>query len=201
MPPARVSLIRSRSPLIMVDEIVNKWAQLRLSEEEEDTVELGNVEDENQRERLWLSLVGKLFTTKSYNEEAIKKTMQQIWNFSKGVIIRTIGNNLFIIQFLHWKDKEKVQEGATWTFNQYLLVLQDIDVGQQPELIELFLVPFWVRLYDLPLGYRNAKVARVIVGRIGEVLIVDEIGWDKSMRVRIMIDVRRPLKRMPKNQK
>ncbi|XP_021737157.1 uncharacterized protein LOC110703672 [Chenopodium quinoa] len=93
-----------------------------------------------------------------------------------------------------------VLDGAPWNFDNQLLLLGDINGDEQPESIELKYFPFWVRLYNLPLDSRSNSDVKIIAEKVGVVLEVedDELGWDKSRRVRIMVDTSKPLRRVQK---
>ena len=97
------------------------------------------------------------------------------------------------------RDKTKVLAGRPWTFDQNLVMLNDIDGFQQPSNISMTCCPFWIRLYNLPLGYRYAKHIELVAGSIGEVVEVDTDGvvWDTSARVRVIVDISKPLCRVP----
>ncbi|XP_021758507.1 uncharacterized protein LOC110723457 [Chenopodium quinoa] len=184
----------------MAGEIIEKWSKLSITEEENEIAELGGSNDEEQNNKLALSLVGKLLTIRSYNFEALQNTLKQIWSLSHGVLFRKIENNLFVIQFFHWRDKEKVLDGALWNFDNQLLLLKDIQGDEQLENIDLKFCPFWIRLYNLPFDNRSDEDVKKITEKVGVVLEVeqDELGWDKSRRVRVMIDTSKPIRRIQK---
>ena len=87
-------------------------------------------------------------------------------------------------------------EGRPWCFEQRLLLLQEISNDIVPYEVTLNLSPFWVRLYNLPFGFRLEERVRSIANFVGEVLDVKEeiLEIDPFRRVRIMIDVSKPLK-------
>ena len=66
--------------------------------------------------------------------------------------------------------------------------------------IALTYSPFWVRLYNLPLDCRTEKHIRTYGGNIGKVLDVEYSGvaWDKSARIKVLLDVSKPLRRILK---
>lgn len=68
--------------------------------------------------------------------------MNQIWSLSKGALFRAIENGLFVIQFATARDKAKVLAGRPWTFDQNLVMLNDIDGHQQPSNISMTYCPF-----------------------------------------------------------
>lgn len=130
-------------------------------------------------------------TSRLYNFEALKHTLNQIWSISNGALFRAIENGLFVVQFANQRDKTKVMPGRPWTFDQHLVLLNEIEGTQQPSNITLKFRPFWVRLYNMPMGSRSERHVRLIGGSLGEVLEVDHDGvrWDKFARVRVLLDV------------
>ena len=99
-----------------------------------------------------LHLVGKLLIEKPINLNALKRTINIIWNLKESVIIKPVDSNVFIFQLLHWKDKERVMEGRPWCFEQRLLLLQEISNDTVPSKVTLNFSLFWVRLYNLSFG-------------------------------------------------
>lgn len=124
----------SSSPqkLIMADDLVEQCSKLNIVNEEEDILELEDGCDEQQDAKISLRLVGRLLSEKPLNFEALKRTMLQVWSLKEGVFIRAPESNMFVFQFFHWKDREKVLHGRPWCFEQKLLVLQEIDKEVQP---------------------------------------------------------------------
>lgn len=77
-------------------------------------------------------------------------------------------------------------------------MLEEIKGSAQPSNILIALSPFWAQLYNLPMDRRTEKSVRAIGGGLGEVLEVesDGIPWDKSVRLKILLDVMKPLRRI-----
>uniref|UniRef100_A0A803MW97 DUF4283 domain-containing protein n=1 Tax=Chenopodium quinoa TaxID=63459 RepID=A0A803MW97_CHEQI len=59
--------------------------------------------------------------------------------------------------FFKKEDKEKIMEGRPWFFDGKLLLLGDIQGGEQPSEIEFFSSPMWIRLFDVPFNRRCAS--------------------------------------------
>ncbi|XP_021766647.1 uncharacterized protein LOC110731120 [Chenopodium quinoa] len=184
----------------MAEELTEKWSSLKITYEEEEIAEFGDSSSNTQESKMAFSIVAKLLTVRSYNFEALQRTLKQIWALKRDVIFRKIENNLFIIQFFHWRDKEKVLDGAPWNFDNQLLLMGEIHGDEQPDSIELKFFPFWVRLYNLPLDCRSNNDIKTVAEKIGIVLKVeqDELGWDVSRRVRVLVDTSKPLLRIQK---
>lgn len=182
----------------MADDITIRWSNLRITEEEESIVGFDAVVSEDVEPTINLAVVGKIMTVRPYNFEAFKKTMNQIWAISKEALFRSIENGLFVVQFASGKDRKKVMEGRPWTFDQHLIVLNEIEGGVQPSEIALNHSPFWVRFYNIPLDCRSANHIRAIGSSLGEVVEVDNDGilWDTFARAKIIMNITKPLKRI-----
>lgn len=78
-----------------------------------------------------------------------------------------------------------------------MLVIQEIDKEQQPADIVLNFLPFWIRLYNLPFGYRSDGRVKTIAKAIGEVMDIEEdfLNINDFRRIRVWVDITKPLKR------
>lgn len=135
----------------MADELVEKCSQLSIAEEKNHIVNLGGVDSSNSYAKTSLMLVGKVISERAVNLDALTRTMSQIWALHRNMVVRAIDSNTFVFQFFHWKDKEKILDGRPWSFDQKLLVLDEIQVDEQPSQVRLDKSSFWVRIYNLPL--------------------------------------------------
>lgn len=182
----------------MADNLADSVSKLKITVEEGSVVDLGGLDVNPTASSTNLALVGKVLTIRNYNFEALKRTLNQIWTLSKEARFRRIENSLFVIQFATAKDKAKVMAGRPWTFDNHLVLLEEIEGSVQPSEISLYRCPFWLRLYNLPMDSRAEGVVRTIGGSIGDVIEVesDGIAWDKSARVKVNLDVSKPLRRI-----
>ncbi|XP_010672836.2 uncharacterized protein LOC104889341 [Beta vulgaris subsp. vulgaris] len=179
----------------MAGELIEQCRNLRINDAESKILEISELDDGIDEDQVYLVLVGRLVTERSFNIEAFKRTMIQAWGVNKRMVIRMIGANRFVFQFFHWRDKEKVLEGRPWCFENQLLILNAIDGEDQPADVPLTYSPFWIRLKNLPFNYRSATVCRAIAGKIGQVMELedDALFLDNYRRVRVMMDVAQPL--------
>ncbi|KAL2935539.1 hypothetical protein RDABS01_018657 [Bienertia sinuspersici] len=185
----------------MADDLITKCSSLNLNDNEENNiVDVGETVSEKEEEKTSLMLIGRLLSDRPVNVEAFKRTMNSVWALLRKVVIRAVAGDRFAFQFFHWKDKEKVMDGRPWCFDQKLLILEEVVGEEQPSEILLNSSPFWVRLYNLPFNYRTNETMRTIASNIGRVLEVDddELGMDNFQRVKIMIDVSKPLSKFQK---
>ncbi|KAF5469007.1 hypothetical protein F2P56_013112 [Juglans regia] len=186
----------------MIDVLEEQYASLSLTEKESEEV----VVDINHVEEVLSSgencLIMQLLTRKHYNHEVFKQTMRKVWRTVKGVKIRDLNSDFSLAEFEDVKDKVKVLREGPWAFDKQLVLLKEFDGLVQAKGLTIVHVPFWVRIYDLPLMARNSYVGKLIGSLIGEFLEVDlakgEFEWGEFMRVRVLLDISTPLQRRKK---
>ena len=168
-------------------------------DDEEDVLVLEDISDETAQVDFQWCLVGRFLTDRVINPTAMKNTLASIWRPVKGVCIKELSPTLFLFQFFHEIDMDRVVKGGPWTFNQHLLITSRVQVGDNPMQIPLFLSEFWIQVYDLPCGFMSEKVAKEIGKFIGVYIEADAKNfdgiWRNFMRIRVAIDVRKPLKK------
>jgi hypothetical protein len=78
-----------------------------------------------------------------------------------------------------------------------MMVMGAMAEGESPEQVLLYTVPFWIQIHNLPTGYMAETVGRNVGNYVGEFLEYNEKNssnfWRRYMRVRVMVDVRKPL--------
>lgn len=119
-----------------------------------------------------------------------------------GINIKEIKSGLFLFQFYPKDDLVWVKNGGPWSFDNALLVLNNIALGEDPTKIQLTSVNFWIQIHDLPIGLMSESIGRQLGNFFGTFLEYDPNNnksiWRDYMRVRIQVDVRKPLKRKKK---
>lgn len=181
----------------MADELADRCANLNISDEENEVVDLSSIGSDNRNVKTSLMLVGKVISERAVNLEALRRTMSQIWALHRYMVVRVIGTNTFVFQFFHWKDKEKVMDGRPWCFDQKLLVIDAIKGDEQPSQVNLDTSPFWTRIYNLPFNCRTEAEVRAIASCLGPVMEVDvdDFGLERFCRVKILLNILKPLRR------
>uniref|UniRef100_A0A803KWR0 DUF4283 domain-containing protein n=1 Tax=Chenopodium quinoa TaxID=63459 RepID=A0A803KWR0_CHEQI len=184
----------------MEDDLLKDWEKFKLTDDENKVIGVnGEIEDvDESKEQLRLVLVGKLWTVKTFNVEAMKRTLLGIWRLDDNVAIKMVDTNLFVFQFFSEPDKNRIIEGSLWFFDGKLLVLKDIQGGEQPSEVVFDKSPMWIRLLDVPFNRRNSSTMYDIGESLGGFLEFDDsdpLGWSEFMRLKIIVDVRKPLRR------
>lgn len=100
------------------------------NEENEELVFEEGVEDEVNR--FELCLVGRFLTEKGVNTRAMRSKMADIWKPAMGVNIKELKAGVFLFQFYHSDDLQWVYKGGPWSFDNAILVLNTVGVGEDP---------------------------------------------------------------------
>ncbi|KAL0451434.1 UNVERIFIED_CONTAM: hypothetical protein Slati_1121500 [Sesamum latifolium] len=121
----------------------------------------------------------------------------------KGMNIKQHNEGRFLLRFNHVIDKQRAMEGRPWRFEKKLLTFNIIGEYERPMHVLLEECDFYVHVYDLLLSMMNLGVASLIGNRIGSFqdLEVDNSGcsWGASLRIRVGLNVSKPLKTVLKD--
>lgn len=90
-------------------------------------------------------------------------------------------------------------EWRPWVIEGILFSVLDFDGLTPISQLNFHKVAFWVRMFHLPLACMGRKMGMKMGSLMGEVVEVETneegIGWGEFLRVRIVIDIQRPLVR------
>jgi hypothetical protein len=183
----------------MADELTRQWGKLTLREDEKPSIVINNQTFSPLIQRGRSCMVGKLLTGRTITKEVLKTPMIRAWKPTGSVSFKTLGPNLFLIDFQYWWDKDRILEGRPWTFDGDLLSLVDFDGLTPIEDLEFSKAAFWVRMYKLPLACMGREVGLQVGATVGEVedidVLDDGVGWGEYLRVKIRLDLSKPLSR------
>jgi len=113
-------------------------------------------------------------------------------------VIRELEKKLVLLQFFSNKDKDFVLQEGPWSFDGYILLLNEWTGHEQLSDIEFYHAQFWVKAYDIPAMRQTLSFARVLGDKIGSFLgceMEDMNGADRSLCFRVNVDIRKPLRR------
>jgi 14-3-3 protein epsilon len=129
----------------------------------------------------------------------MKVRMADLWRPVKGVTIKETKAGKFLFHFAHPLDMEAVLNGGPWSFDNNMLILEQVQLGMQIDQIPLYHVNMWVQIHDLPTGLMKEKFGIPLANYIGTFMEYDKNNnscfWRQYMRLKVRIDVRQPLKR------
>lgn len=92
--------------------------------------------------------------------------------------------------------------GGPWSFDSAMLVLAIIPGGEEPLNVPLLHLNLWIQIHDLPTGLMSESVGKQLGDFFGVFLEYDHknnsIIWRGCMRIKVRLDVKKPLKRKKK---
>lgn len=96
----------------------------------------------------------------------------------------------------------RVLDGLPWFFNKHLLILNKLNIYDDPLTVPLHFAIFWVQIHDLPSGLMSENMARKFGNFLGNFLDYDtripSMGFQRYMRIKVRLDVQLLLKRKKK---
>ena len=131
------------------------------------------------------------------NIDSVARTFKPLWKTRHSFTIQDLGKNCLAFVFEDAMDLERVLVNKPWSFEKSLVVFQRL-MEDGPINDTLFShVSFWVQLHNLPIRRMTEEVAIAIGKSIGGVEKVaasdDDKGGENCMRIRVRMDVTRPL--------
>ncbi|XP_019164256.1 PREDICTED: uncharacterized protein At4g02000-like [Ipomoea nil] len=111
-------------------------------------------------------------------------------------------DELFLFQFPHLRDLQRVVDDGPWSFENNLLICEQVPVGMRPEDVQLDSVPFWIQVHGLPAMYASTEFVTKIGNYIGTFIAADPFNfggsWKSYYRIRVRMNVAAPLQRRMK---
>jgi hypothetical protein len=183
----------------MADDLSSLWGNFSLADEEDGELEIQKTEVIEVLKRGQHCVIGKLLSDRIVSKETVKDKFLRWWKLSGSFTFKILGGNLFLVEFETISDKARVLEGGPWDFEGSLFLVEDFDGRTSPSEFTFDRASFWVRMTNLPLACMGREVGFKLGAAAGLVEDVDTdkdgIGWGECLRVKIKIDLYKPLVR------
>ncbi|PNX68858.1 cysteine desulfurase mitochondrial-like, partial [Trifolium pratense] len=134
-------------------------------------------EEEDEQLDLRWCLVGRFLGDRAIHIQSMKVRMADLWRPMGGVTIKEVGAGRFLFHFAHPLAMEEVINGGPWSFDNNMLILEQIQLGMQIDHIPLMYVNMWVQVHDLPMGLMKERVGTTLANYIGE--FVEEVVYSE----------------------
>lgn len=182
------------------DGLVEEWENLSLTPEEEETlVDVDGSAAIDVERRLETSLIGKIFVKRIIPRDVLIKELRLVWHVEEGFDVEVLGKNIFLFSFDKAAVCNRILRGGPWAFDRVLIVLQKPVANLKLSEVHFNKASFWVHFCDVPLVCLNASMAQRLGNAIGKFEYVDcsddKFFWGASLRVRVSIDINKPLRR------
>ena len=175
------------------------YSQLSIEEEDEGGMVVAWVEI---KPKTTYVLVGQFLTEKNINFNAMQNVIASLWRSKEGMEVHDLGGQRYSFVFFHVLDRQKVLDGGPWTFEQSLLVYQCLQDNEDPHDVQLNTIDIWVQVYDLPEGFVSETILKNVGNYVGRFIKSDlnnmTGGWRMFSRIRVTMELDKPLKRRMK---
>lgn len=113
--------------------------------------------------------------------------------------VYAIGEGIYLVGFESMLDCNKVLARQPWQLSNNLMVFKKAIGNEKIASLVLNEVPFWVQIHGLEIQLLTRYVGELLGNKVGRVIEVDcsanSIAWGRCLRVRVLINVTKPLAR------
>lgn len=168
--------------------------------EEEEEEEIAVDEDPTPMARVEgvRNLIGRVVSPKILSSVAIKMHLTRLIQPVLGFKLQDLGPNKFALSFKNPRDCGLDMEGSPWLVDRCAVLLEALEEGTDPKTVEVNTMTIVVRLHFIPMHLCSGKVVEQLGSSLGE--LVEKVNGKRDafveyVRVRVRMDVRKPLKR------
>ena len=175
------------------------WKHFKLSDKEKGIMAVESHEVAISKQQDQFSILFTLQTTKDFNKEAFKSTCTSLWRSPRGVTIKEVGQNLFLAIFGSEEHFQEIIDKSQWSFDKRLILMKRFYGDISPAKVTFTHSLFWIRIFNTPIISMNKDVEAHSANEMGKLIIVDApksgLAWGPFLRIRVRIDITKPLMR------
>jgi len=118
----------SAGPSSSVTELLGR---LKLTAEESDALAVDDIDLEGlaTSDR---AIIGKVLSSNVLHIQTIMSTLRPAWGNPKGLEAKSVGDNIFIVEFGCKQDLERVLDGSPWNVGKKAVLIQQFDPNLRP---------------------------------------------------------------------
>ncbi|KAK9990945.1 hypothetical protein SO802_025930 [Lithocarpus litseifolius] len=181
----------------MDSDFVQKLQNIKLTEDEGVVIRVGSVHRDRILEECSLSLLGRFFTHRSFNQCVAKTLLRFVWKMGSDVRIVDVGDGVFQFKFSMESQLKWVLANGPWSFEDHPLVLCRWERGMIAASVRFTSIPMWVQVWGLPFDLLSKEVRRDVGNGLGKVVEVDQKVFSSDqarfLRVRVELPLEKPL--------
>ena len=174
-----------------MEDLTKSWSCLTLSD-----CECSDLWLTDEQADIEFVFAAKFLTKRALNIDTIAKTFTPLWRSKNRFKIKREGDHMVLFTFDDRSEMEKILAAEPWSFDKHLMVLQSYDKETDLTEMEFNKVTFWIQVHDIPIWFRNRRLAERICNAIG--IVDDTVDESKIegggfIRTRVTIDISKPL--------
>ncbi|GMN22624.1 hypothetical protein TIFTF001_051230, partial [Ficus carica] len=182
-----------------MDAMLGQLSSFSITEEEASVIGIPDDVIEKGRKEARFGLMGKVLSSKPFNKGSVMSTMTKLWAADGDLSVQVIDRDIFLFSFEKEQDRSRVLAMEPWSFNKSLILLKVVNGDETLRWDSWSFTCFWIRVYNLPFDGMTREIGEKIGNGIGKFLDVDTDRNGRCpgmfMRLRVQIDVSKPLRR------
>ncbi|GMN58292.1 hypothetical protein TIFTF001_027393 [Ficus carica] len=182
-----------------MDEMLGRLSSFSITEDEAAVIGIPDDVIEKSRKGASFGLMGRVLSSKPFNKGLVMSTMVKLWATDGDISAQVIDRDIFLFSFEKEQDRARVLAMEPWSFNKSLILLKAVNGDETPRWDSWYFTCFWIRVFNLPYDGMTREIGEKIGNGIGRFLdvVTDKKGRCPGvfMRLRVQIDVSRPLRR------
>ncbi|MBA0648455.1 hypothetical protein Goklo_016172 [Gossypium klotzschianum] len=156
---------------LMTEEIIDLLERLKFSEEESTQVISKNDVHSVRSFESWA--VGKIMATEAPNREAMYRVFKSLWYTKEEVDFVVLKEGVVIDKFGYQEDYSRILNLTPWLFDRCLFSMLPFEEGKDIDSYEFWWLPFWLRIYNIPLELLDRQTALDVGDALGELVVID----------------------------
>ncbi|KAL4311685.1 hypothetical protein GQ457_01G016240 [Hibiscus cannabinus] len=181
------------------DSLLHQFDDLKFTVEEQDVVFANTtivvIPEEDPR----LSLVGRVITTHEVDGANLIRVFRTIWKPTKVLSITELQSNFLLNRLASEEVRSDILKRGPWVFNDDWFAILPLNPLFSIDEYFFTKMVIWVRILRVPIGLMFESLGRSLGACIGSVVGTDtriiDGNMGEFMRVRVNIDVTKPLRR------
>ncbi|MBA0872607.1 hypothetical protein Goshw_017144 [Gossypium schwendimanii] len=137
--------------------------------------------------------MGKLMSEEKINKNTMYRVFRSLWFTKENINFVELKEGMILVKFGTIEDRRRILNLSPWPFDQCLFAMLPYEKNQDLDDYRFNIVPYWLRIFNIPLEFMDRQVALDVGKAIGEVVAIDwrdgEGRWTEYIRVRVKIDV------------
>jgi hypothetical protein len=177
-----------------MEDISGLWESFSSTDKEEVPFDFGHAKEGDH-----YYLAALFMTNRVLNLESVVRTFTPLWRAENGFTTRDLGANMVVFIFKNESNLERVVQLELWSYDKHLVSFQRVEADTSITKMECRWCSFWVQIHNLPVCRMNHEYASALGKVVGIVEQVaedeEERGREGCMRIRVKIDISKPLYR------
>ncbi|XP_062013748.1 uncharacterized protein LOC133730088 [Rosa rugosa] len=169
-----------------IDEVTASFAA-SLALAGSDVVDISHLNGSDRRSNSQAFLLAKPMTKKQFGTQDLQRHFRRIWIIDGAFKVHDSTQGRFVFSFDLKRDRNKVLRGGPWYFNKAPVLLQHYDGMEDPLVIPMNLLFFWVKITGIPPALEEKTIIMNVASVAGKYLDFDQRLYNNKNQIRVHV--------------